>query len=73
MTDRRKLRMRVRLHEPDKTHRNKEGELTTLLQLRVPVTLVQRLDQYRATVPMCPTRQQTVRYIILKYFDELED
>jgi hypothetical protein len=61
--------MRVRLH--DVTHRNREGEVTTLVQLRVPVPLLKRLDDYRATVPMHPSRQQTIRWILEQHIIEV--
>jgi hypothetical protein len=44
---------------------------TNLVQLRIPIALLKRLDDYLATLPMHPKRQQAIRWILEQHLNDL--
>jgi hypothetical protein len=42
-----------------------------LVQLRLPISLAKRLDDYLATLPMHPSRQQAIRWVLEQHLNDV--
>jgi len=49
-----------------------DDNVTTMISIRLPKSLIDRIDTYRSTITMKPSRSQMVRWLIENAMDIVE-